>query len=148
MIILMIFLWIVFYLVLIFSQEIQNNELTQIVTLLLYILTTFIYLNIIFSIVFYFYDIIIIDHKSVYRFKLWLLLSEYVYILDLYRIQEVDSHVDGILHVLLNIWELHIIEQNDKENKVHFLDNPQKVAHKIREFQYEFIEKRKKNINN
>lgn len=141
-IILISFLSIVLYWLVSLSTEIKEHSLTSIVIFLLYILTFFIYVNIIFPIVFYFYDIVIINHKSIYRFKLWLLFSEYVYILDLYKIQEVDSHVDGMLHVILNIWELHLIELNDKENKIHFLDNPQEIAHNIRELQYKFVDKK------
>lgn len=131
------------YLMVIFHNKTQEYDLWIIVIILVYIFIWFIYLNIIFSITNYFYNVMIITHKSIYHFKLWLLMSEYVYIYDLYKIQEVNSNINWFLNVILNIWEVSLIEWNDKENKIHFLDDPQALTHIIRNNQKKFVDKSK-----
>lgn len=149
--VLIIILWKIFvflslliwisYLTIRFSSIIQNHWLNLVVLIIMYIIFLFLYINILISITYYFYNILIINHKSIYRIKLWLILSEYIYIIDLYKIQEVDSYVDWLLQVILNIWTLKLIEQNDKKNEIHSLDNPQEIAHIIREIQHKYVDK-------
>ena len=141
------FLVIILYWIAYFSSDIKQHNLTNIVILFLYILLFSIYLEIIISIARYYYDILIIDNKSIYRFKLWILFKEYIFIIDLYMIQEVDSHISGILNVLLNIWELNIIELKDRITTIHFLDDPQKIVHNIRESQYKYVDKKEHKTN-
>lgn len=141
--------WLLTLYIIIYSLDfIKEHSLTQVVIFLSYILTFFVYFEIIISLTNYFYDIIIIDNKSIHRFRLWLLFKEYVFILDLYMIQEVDSHLTGFISVLLNVWELNILELKDRVTTIHFIDNPQKVAKNIRELQYKFVDKDRNPSNN
>jgi len=139
---LFMFLILILILIIHFYSKITCTSLPDIFILLYWILLIIIYNVIIIDLSRYFYDIIIINNKSVYHFKFWVLFKEYVFIMDLYRIQEVDSHINGILGVLLNVWDINIIELQDKIITIHFIDNPQKIVHKIRELQYKFVDKK------
>lgn len=131
------------YFIIFFHNKTQKYELWIISVILLYFFMWFIYLNIILSISNYFYNVVIITNRSIYYFKLWMLMSEYVYIYNLYKIQEVNSNINWFLKVILNIWELSLIEWNDRENKIHFLDDPQNLTHIIRDRQKKIREYRK-----
>jgi len=155
LILLKIFILITFFIIILywivkFSNTINSNWLTDTIIFMVYILSFFIYFNIIISLTSYFYDLIIIDNKSLYHFKLWLLFKENVYIIDLYMVQEVDSQIKWVTNVILNVWEVNIIELKDRITTFHFIDNPQEITNKIRELQYQYVDENqyKKNAEN
>ena len=86
----------------------------------------------------------ILTQKSIYKFKVWLFFSEDISMVEIYRIQEIKSTTDGFIRILLNIWDLHLVEQKDKEKIIHNLDNPQQIAKKIEEIKVNLIRLRRK----
>lgn len=105
---------------------------------LLYIWSITIYFIIIIWLTFYFYSVVIISDSKVYKLKLWLLFYEDIDVVELYRVQEIKAQKEWLFHVLLNIWNLHLVEQKDREKIIHFIDNPEKVE--------AILEKSKENI--
>ena len=146
LIVLKVFFLILFsVLILQFATIVWNNanwwiKIFEII--IIYILLIRFYISLTRSVVNYFYDLVIISNKWVYKLKLWLFLSENTEIVDLYKIQEIKAHTEWIVSVLLNIWDLHLVEQKDTEKIVHFIDNPEFIANIIRWVQHHLIQQR------
>jgi len=110
--------------------------------IVIYIIVIITYFSILISIIRYFYDVLIINKKEVYRIKIWLFLVEDIDVVDLYRVQEIKARMEWFIWVLLNIWDLHLVEQKDREKVVKLLDNPEKIAEIIKHIQEQLIKKR------
>ncbi len=92
--------------------------------LVLCALIFYVYFKIVVDIVSYFYNLLVLDQGKLYTFKLWLFFHESIDVIELYRVQEIKAKKEGFWCVLLNVWNLHIVEQKDKEKIIYFLDNP------------------------
>jgi len=118
------------------------NEFKYVEIWLLYLILFISYIAIITSIVGYFYNVFIVTNKWIYKFRLWLFFTEDVDIIDLYKVQEIKSKSEWFINVLLNIGELHLVEQKDSEKIIHFIDSPEKIAQIIKWVQHKLVEKR------
>jgi len=63
--------------------------------------------------------------------------------IEIYRVQEIKALTNWFIRVLLNVWELHLVEQKDKEKIIHNLDNPEKIAKIIENIKIELVKKRR-----
>jgi hypothetical protein len=125
-----LFLLLSIWAVLFFSDLLHRNiEELKIVSIIIVYLVLFIsFFGIIISLVSYFYAVTIVTWKSIYRLRLWLLFFEDIDAIDLYRIQEIKAHKEWFLDVLLNVGNLHLVDQKDREIIIHFIDKPEEVV--------------------
>lgn len=110
--------------------------------ILLWIILTL--LTIISWIVLFHFDIVICSDQKIFRFKLWLFFKDNVDIIELYRIQEVRVNMSNFIKILLNIWDIRLIEPNDIVKEVHRLDEPKRVALAISKEKDKLIARRRK----
>ena len=141
LIIILIVSWIIIYFAYLLSLK-GSNEFMSIEIVLIYSSLFFSYFAIVTSLTRYFYNLTIVTHKGLYKFNIGIFSIEDMDIVDLYRIQEIKAHNDGIIQVLLNIWELHLVEQKDREKIIHNIDNPKKAANIIEKIKNKVIIKR------
>jgi len=119
-----------------------NDEFLQLEIISMYAVLLVSYVSIISAIVTYFYNVIIITNKWIYKIKLWLFFNEEIDIIDLYKVQEIKSQTKWFFQVFLNVWELHLVEQKDTEKIIHFIDSPEEVARIIKWVQHKLVETR------
>ena len=129
-----------------FSHTIQKygKDIAPSLVAIAYFIIFWGYFSSIISITRYFFDILLITPAIIYKFKIGLFLTEDISMVEIYRIQEIKAFTHGFIRVLLNVWELHLVEQKDKEKIIHNIDNPEKVAKIIENIKLELIKKRRK----
>lgn len=74
----------------------------------------------------YFYDVFVVTKDKICKLNIWLFLRENIDFIELYRIQEMRAQSDNFLQVLLNIGNIVLVEQNDTERMIHWIDKPKK----------------------
>ena len=119
-----------------------GTEIEPTLILISYLLVIWWYFSSIIPITKYFFNFLIITENYVYKYKIWLFFTEDMSIVELYRIQEVKAYSDGFFRVLLDIWDLHLVEQKDKEKIIHWIDHPNQVAKIIEEMKNKAIKNR------
>ncbi len=119
------------------------NELIPGVIVISYIIVIIWYLSSIISLARYFFDLLIITDNIIYQFKMWLFLIEDISIIEIYRIQEIKSYTRWFIRVLLKVWDIHLVEQKDKEKIIYNIDSPKQVAKNIERIKLNIIEKRR-----
>ena len=141
--VLVIILFTIFALI-IFYHIIKHAWKEIIYTLLIisYFIIIWWYFSSIIPLIRYFFDILIIADKNIYKFKIWPFFIEDISIIEIYRIQEIKAFTNGFFKVLFNVWELHLVQQNDENEIIHNLDNPKKIAKIIEERKNEIDRKK------
>ena len=119
-----------------------GTEIAPTIIIISYLLIIWGYFSSIVPLTKYFFDFLIITDQYVYKYKIGLFFTEDMSIVELYRIQEVKAYSDGFFRVLLDIWDLHLVEQKDKEKIIHWIDHPNQVAKVIEEMKNKAIENR------
>ncbi len=144
-IILWIILWIIIYWFIVLTYNISSENIWFKHTWWMILIFCIIYYfsTIISWFVWYYYDVVIWTPQKLYRFKLWLFFSDTVDVIELYRVQEMESKMDNFIKIFLNVWDLILIEPNDLKKIIHWIDQPKKVVLKFQELKDKFMEERK-----
>jgi len=119
------------------------KEISIPLIIIAYFLVFWGYFSSIISLTRYFFDILLITDKTIYKFKIGLFFSEDISMVEIYRIQEIKAFTNWFLRVLFNVGELHLVEQKDKEKIIHNIDNPEKIAKIIENIKVELVQKRR-----
>ena len=89
----------------------------------------------------FFYWVEIINETKIYKLNIWIFHVENISITNISNIQEVKAVTTGFLRVIFWISDVHIIEQRDKEEILHFIDEWKKVADIISWFKDKLVRK-------
>jgi len=122
------------------------KELGPTILIISYLLIIWGYFSSIIPLTKYFFDFLIITENYVYKYKIGLFFTEDMSIVELYRIQEVKAYSDWFFRVLLDIGDLHLVEQKDKEKIIHWIDHPNEIAKIIEEMKNKAIKNRFKKV--
>ena len=90
----------------------------------------------------YFYDIAIFTNDKIYKFRSWLFMRDNIDVIDLYRVQRIKVNMWWFIKVFLNVWNIVIIEQNDMEKSINWIDNPKDVMMLVQKLKDKVIYKR------
>ena len=144
-----IFIWLLLIFILNFFGYLLRtvwHELDFTIILISYLLVMWWYFSSIIPLTKYFFDFLIITDNYVYRYKIGLFFTDDLSVVELYRIQEVKANSEGFFKVLLDIGNLHLVEQKDKEKIIHWIDHPNEIAKIIEEMKNKAIKNRFKKV--
>ncbi len=113
--------------------------LVNMLWVLVRILLFYVFISAIVYFIKFFYWVEIINETKIYKLNIWIFHMENIAITNISNIQEVRAETNWFLKVIFWVSNVHIIEQRDKEEILHFIDNGQKVTDIISSFKDDLV---------
>ena len=126
------------------KSYVENEDaiyLIYILWILVRLLMLYIFIRAMIVFIKFFYWVEIINETKIYKLNIWIFHIENISITNISNIQEVKAVTTGFLRVIFWISDVHIIEQRDKEEILHFIDEWKKVADIISWFKDKLVRK-------
>jgi len=102
------------------------------------------FISLISSVIYYYYDLIVVYQDQIVMIKCSLILQDDIEIVDAYRIVKVDWYSRGIFANILWYWNLIIEQQKDDVRIFHFVPKPYKILLILKKQRDAVLEERKK----